>query len=228
MTELIVNLTLLLAVLVVAVTLVVGTGRRRRADRRRQNEERSLILQAFVGAAAQPATPQAPPAVALVEAPATPTVAAADGQRPPLDIESVAALLDLLEGRRPARRGLLTGLLNSPRTIWSAGETAGRQAGQRTMAGTRPGDEGDVGAEPYRDAATELVEIHGHHPGDARQQYQRYAAALGDAALAELYVRSGAYNAYPDDPARVADTVQEITQVAGDEEVSDAGAIIGS
>lgn len=77
MTELVVNLTLLLAVLVVAVTLVVGTGRCRRADRRRQNEERSLILQAFVGAAAQPATPQAPPVVTTVDAPPTPTVEAA-------------------------------------------------------------------------------------------------------------------------------------------------------
>lgn len=210
MTELIVNLALLLAVVVVIVTLTAGGIRRRRVDQRRQNDERSLILQAFVGAAAQPPVPStshptAQPDVLTALQPA--------GQRPPLDVESVAALLNLLEGRQPARRGFVTSLTSSPRSIWSAGETAGRQAGQRTMAGLRPAPANDIGVELYREAATELVEIHGHDPRDASEQYQRYATAIGDPSLAELYVRSATHHAHPDNPSHVATVVDEIIRL---------------
>jgi hypothetical protein len=134
-TELIFNLALLLFVFVIVVTVTVGSLHRRRADRRRQDDERSLILQAFVGAATRPTTPSTPHPTAPSDVPPAAAVPTAAGQRHQLDVESVAALLDLLEGRQPARRGLVSGLIASPRTIWSAGETAGRQAGQRTMAG---------------------------------------------------------------------------------------------
>ena len=157
MTELIVNLALLLAVLVVVVTLAIGGLRRRRTERLRQNDERSLILQAFIAAAPPPFAPS--PAAAQPDVTPPAAVPNPVGQPSQLDVQSVVALLDLLEGRPPTRRGLARSVISSPRSIWSAGETAGRQAGQRTMAGSRPGPADNAAGELYRDAATELVEI---------------------------------------------------------------------
>ena len=48
-------------------------------------------------------------------------------------------------------------------------------------------------AQLVRAAAGELLDIHAHDPSAAHLEYRRYAAALGDPALAELYVRSAAY-----------------------------------
>ena len=226
MTELIVNLALLLAVLVVVVTLAIGGLRRRRTERLRQNDERSLILQAFIAAAPPPFAPS--PAAAQPDVTPPAAVPNPVGQPSQLDVQSVAALLDLLEGRPPTRRGLARSVISSPRSIWSAGETAGRQAGQRTMAGSRPGPADNAAGELYRDAATELVEIFGYDPRDAHEQFQRYAAAIGDPGLAELYVRSAAYSAHPDNPSTVSAVVHEITRSLRVQEVSDAGDIIES
>lgn len=226
MTELIFNLALLLAFFVVVVTVTVGSLRRRRADRRRQDDERSLILQAFVGAATQPTTPSTPHLTAQSDVPPAAAVPTPARQRHQLDVESVAALLDLLEGRQPARRGLVSGLISSPRTIWSAGETAGRQAGQRTMAGIRSRPADDISVQLYREAAAELVQIYSQNPRDAHEQYQRYAAVLGDPVLAELYVRSAAYAVHPYNPSHLATVVDEITRSVLAQEVSDAGDIV--
>ncbi len=206
MAEFVVNIALIAAVLVLLGIWAVSASRRRRADRREHATERRLILAAFTGAAA----PSAEPELADDEVASTtvrhgrraartnPPVAPLTPQ--PLDATSVAALLDLLEDRRPARHGMIAGLLTSPRSVWSAGTRAGQTVGQRSMGDPRQrtADPSDTGTELYRDAASELVAIHAHDPADAHAEYTRYAAALGDPALAELYVRAAAYATYAD------------------------------
>jgi hypothetical protein len=218
MAALIVNLVLIVAVLVLIGVWAFTGARRRRQDRHRQTLERTLILQAFTGAApASAATPAAAPG----RDPGTSTVPAAGPRQ--LDPASVAALLDLLEGRRPQRRGLLASLVTSPRSIWSAGENAGQQIGRRAMGEELGGD----GAQLHRAAAAELVDIHAHDPDDAQREYARYAAALGDPALAELYVRAAAYNAYTGHD-QVRQIIEAITGSTPLPEVSDGHASIAS
>jgi hypothetical protein len=53
-----------------------------------------------------------------------------------------------------------------------------------------------AGPQLVRAAAAELLDIHAHDPSVAHLEFRRYAAALGDPALAELYVCSAAYGAY--------------------------------
>jgi hypothetical protein len=60
----------------------------------------------------------------------------------------------------------------------------------------RADDKEQAGAQLYRAAAGEILDIHSHDPSDDRLEYRRYADALGDPALAELYVRSAAYGTY--------------------------------
>ena len=188
MAELVVNLVLILAVLVLLTASLIGATRRRRHDRRQHAEERRLILQAFLGAAAKPseAAPQPPSEATRAGSAAAPHQ---------LDAASVATLLELLEDRRPARRGLFTGLVSGPRGVWAAGARAGQQVGRRTMT-QRADGAAQAGPQLYRAAAGEILDIHTHDPSEARLEYRRYADALGDAALAELYVRSAAHDAY--------------------------------
>jgi hypothetical protein len=213
MAALVVNIVLILAVLVLAATWLIGAARRRRHGRRQHAEERKLILQAFLGAATPP-TPDpaqpAEPAAALAPSAAQPTAAS-----PRLDAASVAALLDLLEERRAPRRGVFAGMVNGPRGVWAAGARAGQQVGRRTMErhGTPAGDNATTGPKLYRAAAAELVDIHAHDPHDAQREYRRYAAALADPAVAELYVRSAAYATYADHE-QVRQVVEQITSVS--------------
>ena len=179
MAELVVNIVLILAVLVLLTASLIGASRRRRQDRRRHAEERRLVLQAFLGAAA------AAPTEAAARPPSGPTRAVSVAGSPQLDAASVATLLDLLEDRRPARRGLITGLISGPRGVWAAGARAGQHVARRTM-GQRADPIEQAGPELYRAAARELLDIHAHDPYDARLEYRRYANALGDRALAEL------------------------------------------
>ena len=217
MAALVVNIVLILAVLVVVVTWAVGGTRRRRQDRRQHAEVRKLILQAFLGAASA-----APAATPETTAPAA-TAATASGQH--LDAASTAALLDLLEDRRPARHGLFTGLVNGPRAIWTAAAQAGQSVGRRTTGETPAVEE--VGPELYRAAAAELVDIHAHDPRDAHLQYRRYADAVGTPALAALYVRSTAYSTYAEHD-QVRQVVEQITGTAQPPEVSDDAATIAT
>ena len=136
-----------------------------------------------------------------------------------LHATSAAALLDLLEDRRPARRGAIARLFTSPRSVWSAGARAGQSIGRYTI-GDRDQPAQPAGAELYREAAGELVDIYAHCPEDARHQYGSYAAAVGDPALAELYVRSATYTTYADH-GEVAQVVDEITHRTHGPEVSD-------
>jgi hypothetical protein len=80
-------------------------------------------------------------------------------------------------------------------------------------------------SELYRDAASELVDIHAHDPADAHTEYTRYAAAVGDPALAELYVRSAAYATYAEHD-RVRQVLQDIIGGTRPPEVSDDDASI--
>ena len=216
MAALVVTIVLILAVLVLVVTWAVGGTRRRRQDRRQHAEERKLILQAFLGAAS--AAPAATPETTAAAA----TTATASGQH--LDAASTAALLDLLEDRRPARHGLFAGLVNGPRTIWTAAARAGQSVGRRTTGQRADGIE-EAGPELYREAAAELVDIHAHDPRDAHRQYRRYADAVGDPALAALYVRSTAYSTYAEH-YQVRQVVEQITGTAQPPEVSDDPATI--
>jgi hypothetical protein len=217
MAEFVVNVALIAAVLVLLVIWAVTAGRRRRTDRREHAAERRLILAAFTGAAPQadiaasedeiqePAPPQPARSVARTN----PIVPRATAQ--PLDATSVAALLDLLEDRRPARRGMIAGLVTSPRSVWSAGTRAGQTVGQRSMGEPQHhrAQRRESDSELYRDAASELVDIHAHDPADAHTEFTRYAAAVGDPALAELYVRSAAYATYAEHD-RVRQVLQDI------------------
>lgn len=206
MAEFIVNITLIAAVLILLGIWAVSASRRR-ADRREHAAERRLILAAFTGAAAPATLPEAAAEEGEI-APATvrPARRAARTSPPPaplaqqpIDATSVAALIDLLENRWPARHGMIAGLFTSPRSVWSAGTRAGQTVGQRSMGDPRQraAADRDTGSGLYRDAANELVDIHAHDPADAHTEYTRYAAALGDPALAELYVRSAAYATTP-------------------------------
>jgi len=233
MAEFVVNIALIAAVLVLLGIWAVSAGRGRRADRREHAAERRLILAAFTGAAAPDALPE-PEDDEGESAPAT----VRPGRRPtrtsppavaqqPLDAASVAALIDLLEDRRPARHGMIAGLFTSPRSVWSAGTRAGQIVGQRSVGDPRQrvAAAGDTGTELYRDAANELVGIHAHDPADAHTEYTRYAAALGDPALAELYVRSAAYATYAEHD-QVRQVLDDIIGGVQPPEVSDDDASI--
>lgn len=234
MAEFIVNVALIAAVLVLLVIWLVTATRRRRTDRREHAAERRLILAAFTGAAASPAEiapadgepgEQATPRPARRAARTNPVAPPVTAQ--PLDAASVAALLDLLDDRRPARRGMIAGLVTSPRSVWSAGTRAGQSVGQRSMAEPQHHSTGggETNSELYRDAASELVDIHAHDPGDAHAEYTRYAAAVGDAALAELYVRSAAYATYAEHD-QVRQVLDDITGGGQPPEMSDDDASI--
>ncbi len=188
MAELVVNIVLILAVLMRLTASLIGATRRRRQDRRRHAEERRLVLQAFLGAAA------AAPTEAAARPPSDPTRAVSTAGSHQVDAAFVATLLDLLEDRRQARRGLITGLISGPRGVWAAGARAGQHVARRTMG--QHADPIGAGPELYRAAARELLDIHAHDPYGASLEYHRYADALGDPALAELYVRSAAYGSY--------------------------------
>jgi hypothetical protein len=204
MTELVVNIVLILAVLVLLTASLIGAIRRRRQDRRQHAEERRLIVQAFLGAAAKPTE--------AVPEPPSEATRAVSAIAPPqhLDADSVATLLDLLEDRRPARRGLFTGLVNGPRSVWAAGARAGQHIGGRTMGRRADGIDETTGPQLYRAAAREILDVHAHDPRDAQLEYRRYTDAVGDPALAELYVRSAAHATYGEpDKARL--VVEQIT-----------------
>ena len=214
MAELIVNIALVAAVLVLLGTWAVSTRRRRHAERREHAAERRLILAAFTAAAPRAAAPSAPPEPDQDTDDHDPHVVPAAGRRgsraanarqstashiqQPLDAASVAALLDLLEDRRPARRGMIAGLVTSPRSVWSAGSRAGQTLARRGAGEPSPHAADTAATGLYRDAASELVDIHAHDPADAHTEYTRYAAAVGDPDLAELYVRSAAYTTHGD------------------------------
>ncbi len=138
MAEFVVNLVLIVAVLVPLLAWAFSSSRHRRADRRDHAADRRLILSAFTGAASAPSA-QPDPALTTAPRPARSSapVAAAPAQ---LDAASIAALLDLLEDRRPTRHGMIASLFTSPRSAWSAGAKAGQSAGRRTM-GERTGQQ---------------------------------------------------------------------------------------
>ncbi|MCW2686181.1 MAG: hypothetical protein JWR37_1071, partial [Mycobacterium sp.] len=200
MAEFVVNVILIGALLLLLVIWAVSAGRRRRRSRREHAEERRLILSAFTGAATTSTAPSTVEDDGLVTSPLRGSRAANTSPAAPaqlLDAASVAALLDLLEDRRPVRRGRVAGLFTSPRSVWSAGTRAGQHIGRYTMV-EQDGPAAPAGSELYRDAAAELIDIHAHNPADACGEYSRYAAALADSALAELYVRRAAYATYAD------------------------------
>lgn len=215
MTALVVNLVLVFAVLALLLIWAISASRRRRHERRQHAAERRLILQAFTGAA-QP--PSSPPPAAPLDADSPP----ATGTAPALDAASIAALLDLLDDRREPRRGLLGSLITSPRTVWAAGSTAGQQLGRRTMGETRTSSQA---SDLYREAAAELVELHVTDPGAAQREYQAYAEALGDPAIAQLYLRSAAITTYTD-PGDAHQIVEAITGAQRLKELSDGPASI--
>ncbi len=219
MAKFVVNVTLIAALLVLLVGWAVTATRRRRHARGEHAQQRQLILSAFTAAAG--ATPavvddldnddldDTPPTGQPSRAAHSASVVPAPTR--PLDAESIAALLDVLEDRRPIRRGAITGLFTSPRSVWSAGTRAGQSIPRHATG--KPDRAEHVGAELYREAAGELVDIYAHNPDDARNQYASYAAAVGDPALAEIYVRSAAYATYADH-SDVAQVVDEITRRA--------------
>jgi hypothetical protein len=215
MAALVVNIALILAVVVLVATCAVGGIRRRRQHRRQHAEQGTLILQAFLGAAAM--SPGTPPAPSGDPAPTGQPAA------PQLDAASVAALLDMLEDRRTARRGLFAGLVNGPHTIWAAADQAGQSVGRRTMGQTPAGEQ--VGPELIRAAAAELIHIHAHDPHAAQLEYRRYADAAGDPALAALYVRSAANSTHAEHD-HLRKVVEQITGAAQPPEASDDAATI--
>ncbi|WAX58542.1 hypothetical protein M6B22_07195 [Jatrophihabitans cynanchi] len=225
MAKFVVNIVLLAAVLLLLIVWGIAAARRRRQARREHREDRRLLLAAISGAAPATALDEDDPlddedddvpgerqsrARATRRGPAGRTGSAAVQQ---LDAESLAALLDLLEDRRPARRGLVAGLFTSPRSVWSAGTRAGQKVARRTIG--QPGGAEQPSGESalYRDAAAELVDIHANDPADARRKYAHFAAAVADPTLAALYVRSAAYASYADQD-EVRAVVTEITSPA--------------
>ena len=148
MAALVVNIVLILAVLVLLATWAIGGIRRRRQDRRQHAEDRTLILQAFlgVGAPASGTTTQPP----TVETAPTGTLGPQH-----LDGASVAARLDLLEDCRPTRRGLFAGLVKGPRGIWDAGTRAGQNIGRHTTGAARSG--GTAGMDCREDKPTGTI-----------------------------------------------------------------------
>jgi len=151
MAEFVVNAVLIVALLVLLIIWAVSASRRRNRARREHADDRRLMLAAFTGAAA-PAAPAAttsedepPPARRAEGSTGGRQPAAVPGQ--PLDAASVAGLLALLEGHRPALRGVITGLLTSPSSVWSAGARAGQTVGRRTMA-DQPGPATEASTAP--------------------------------------------------------------------------------
>ena len=225
MAKFVVNIVLLAAVLLLLIVWGIAAARRRRQARREHREDRRLILAAISGAAPTTTLDGDDPlddehddvpgdrqsrARATRRGPAGRTGSAAVQQ---LDAESLAALLDLLEDRRPARRGLVAGLFTSPRSVWSAGTRAGQNAARRTMGEPDGAQQRSGGSALYREAAAELIDIHAQNPAAARREYTHFAAALGDPTLAQLYVRSAAYASYGDHDD-IHDVVAEITAAA--------------
>ena len=140
MAEFVVNVVLIVAVLVLLIAWAVSASRRRRSDRREHAAERRLILGAFTGAGAAPTVPVEPRdddavthAARSARCDTRPNSAAAPAAPQRLDAACVAALFDLLEDRRPARRGVIASLVTSPRSVWSAGIRAGQTIGRRTI-----------------------------------------------------------------------------------------------
>jgi hypothetical protein len=222
MAEFVVNVTLIAALLVVGVVWAISASRRRRRARRAHAAQRRLILSAFTAAADR--TPAVlddrdedeviEDLVDTVQRSRGGRVTSRGASRPvlpqQLDATSIAALLELLEHRSPGRRGAVRGLFTSPSSVWSAGARAGQSIGHYTT-GVRDRSEQSDGAELYREAAGELLDIYVHDVDEARSQYASYAAAVGDHALAELYVRSAAYATYGEH-GEVAQVVEEITR----------------
>lgn len=206
MAEFVMNIVLILAVLVLLVALLIGATRRRHRERRQRADERRLILCALLGTAAGPteAAPESPQATGEV-------VSVTASQ--PLDAASIAGLLDLIEDRRPTRRGLFAGLVDGSRGVWNAGARAGQHVGHRSMGQRAEGIQ-EAGPRLYRAAAREVLDIHAHDPVAALLEYRRYADALGDPALAELYVRAAAHATY-DDTDQVRLAVEQITGAPG-------------
>ena len=253
MAEFVVNVTLIVALFVLLVVWAVSASRRRRRDRREHARERRLILGAFTAAAGgapsdehnddedleddhaalDPRTQAERPDRRTRSQQASRPPARTSSRRPAstaaqqLDPASIVALLDLLEDRKPVRRGTFASLFTSPGSVWSAGARAGQSVARNTMGdpgrGERSAD--TAGAQLYREAAGELVDIYAHDPADARAQYAHYAAAIGDPAMAELYVRSAAYATYADHD-EVAQVVEDITHGTHGPELSDDAATI--
>jgi hypothetical protein len=198
MAEFVVNLVLFAAILVLLLAWGLSSARRRRRARHEHREDRRAVLAALTGTLGPCAEDRHPDHAEL-------DLAAADRGRPPLragevgagvaqlDQASLAALLDLLEERRRPRHGLISGLIASPRSVWSAGTRAGQTLAQRSTGATADQPREAADGALYREAAAELVDIHAHDPADASRQYAHYAAAVGDPRLAELYLRAAAY-----------------------------------
>ena len=254
MAEFIVNVTLIVALFVLLVVWTVSASRRRRRDRREHSQERRLILGAFTAAAGgatsdgydeedecledvhaelDPRTQAERPTRRSRSQPASRPPARTSARRPAsaaaqqLDPASIVALLDLLEDRKPARRGAFASLFTSPGSVWSAGARAGQSVARNTMGDPGRGEQSDetAGAQLYREAAGELVDNYAHDPADARVQYANYAAAIGDPAMAELYVRSAAYATYAGHD-EVAQLVEDITGGEHGPDLSDGATTI--
>jgi hypothetical protein len=155
MAEFVTNIALLVALLVLLILASALTVRRRHDDRRRHEQQRRLLTALLDHPATTPgrATPHDANANLLDPTPVN---------GPPLDAASLIDLLSLLEDRQPRdRRGLLARLATSPRSVWTAASAAGQRAGWRVVgapAGKAIGKM--VGAEPYRAAAPDPVNIH--------------------------------------------------------------------
>lgn len=133
MAEFIVNTALFTAALVLLIARAVTNRRRRQRDRRERAAERRAILAAFTTAVApEPRSHDTDPRATVPAPPHPEATRPAPGAT--LDAESLTALLELLEDRRPSRHGLLAGLVASPRSVWTAGVRAGQSVGVRTMA----------------------------------------------------------------------------------------------
>jgi hypothetical protein len=169
--------------------VTIARIRRGRQERQERLEDRRLILQALIHPDTQ--TGDAETAAA--------TKVAAIGQHPlggQLDPRTVSELLELLDRRQPRGRGVIAGLFASPLTAWHAGTRAGQRLSRPSTVREREHEAGP--GRHYRDAAAELVTIYSHDRADAVSQYHAYAAAVGSDDLAELYLRSAAYNALAD------------------------------
>jgi hypothetical protein len=253
MADFVVNVTLIVALFVLLVVWAVSASRRRRRDRREHAQERRLILDAFTAAAggapadeydedgdleyvhaeldsrSQAERPARRSRSQQASRPSARTSArrlsGAAAQQ--LDPASIVALLDLIEDRKPARRGAFASLFTSPGSVWSAGVRAGQSVARNTMGDPGAGDQIDATADAqlYREAAGELVDIYAHDPADARAQYAKYAAAIGDPAMAELYVRSAVYATYADHD-EVAQLVEDITGGEHGPDLSDGATTI--
>jgi transcriptional regulator of met regulon len=228
MADFVVNVTLIVALFVLLVVWAVSASRRRRRDRREHAQERRLILGAFTAAAeGVPLRQEDLDDTRDSQPPRTTKTAAGQSGTIPaqhLDPASIVALLDLLEDRKPPRRGMIASLFTSPGSVWSAGMRAGQSLARNTTGNERcrhdDVDDG-TGSQLYREAARELVEIYAHDPSDARAEYLNYAAAVGDLAMAELHIRAAAYATYAGHD-EVAQLIDDITQGAPTSELRGA------